>query len=211
MTHLEMKKLFRAYTNDAEGDRWPDTGDVTATTFLNKGQETVQDVIDEADEDFFMKGVSYPVVASTDSYEFTLQPDFKDVIRAERLVPGEKPLEIDVVPFAQRHDPPPLGHGVGTIYIRGNKLGVVAPQDSYTMWFWYTKRLVDLVADGDVSEIPLEWHKLVVLQSARLAMASENRDFSAWEGEYQQDMDRLVRFIRRRQRQDPKYVSYVAD
>jgi hypothetical protein len=211
MTLLEMKKLFRAYINDIAGDRWPDSGDVTPVTLLNRAQETIQDIIDEADEDFFPKGFDYQVTPTNDALEFNLPADFKDVIRAQRLMPGDTPVDLDIVTFSDRHDTPPLGYGAGTVYVRGTKLGVVAPVDSYTMWFWYTKRIPDLALDADVSEIPLEWHKLIVLQAARLAMASENREFLAWEGEYQQDMGRLTTFIRRRQRQDPRYVSYVQD
>jgi len=211
MTFLEMRKLFRAYTNDIEADRWPDTADVNAAKFVNLGQETIQDVIDDADEDWFMKGFDYPVVPSTDALEFDLPTDYKAAIRAERVVSGDVPIPLDIVKFNKRHEAPPMGWGYGNVYIRGEKIGVVSPTEAWTLWFWYTKRLPDMTVDGESCDIPSQWHKLVVLQGARLAYASEGRDFGVWEGEYQIDMQRLSRFIDRGQRQQPTYINYVEE
>jgi hypothetical protein len=51
----------------------------------------------------------------------------------------------------------------------------------------------------------------MVLQAARDAMLSEQRDFSAWEGEYQADMKRMEEGAAVRQRAGAQYIHVDED
>ena len=93
-------------------------------------------------------------------------------------------------------------------YLRGTKLGVVAPSSSCTLRIWYIKRLADFAGDTDTTEIPAEFQNLIALQAAKLAMPSEMQSFPH-QDEYEQETNRLAAYIECRQRQSPRYVNYV--
>jgi len=214
MTLVEMKQLFRAYIDDEFGDRFPDSGTVNPVTFLNRGQEAVQDIVDAADERYFSKGQDYTVVSTFDAYEFDLPTDFKTLCAAERLT-GDQPIPAAWCSFADRHvDPRSAPWLVGLedsplLYLRGRKIGVVRPESGYTLRVWYTKKIPDLVNDADISLIPLNWHPLVVIHAAKLAFHSERRDASQWLDEYNREVSSLAEFIEGQQRQEPKYINIV--
>lgn len=211
MTLAEIRTNLRLYLNDRNSERWTDAD---LLILINRAQEQVQQVIDDADEQFFSNCVNYNVVASTDSYEFTLPADFKKIVLAEVMEGSSKPRPVEWVNFSDRHsatniDPVYLQTvSCVSCYLRGNKLGVVAPTTSFTLRVWYVKRLTDFAGDTDTTEIPAEFQNLIALQAAKFAMPSEGVDF-VHEGEYEQEINRLASYIECRQRQTPRYVHYV--
>jgi len=76
---------------------------------------------------------------------------------------------------------------------------------------WYIKRLPDL-SGTDTSEIPVEWHDLICLEAAKIALGSVDRQFPV-ELKDQRDnaLKMLVTNMEDREQQRPKYVNYVPD
>ncbi len=215
MTLADMKKLLRIYLDDRQADRWTD--DTELELFLNEGQREVRKEILQVDESFFEECQSYTVVPDTDSYEFTLPTDFLKVRVAERIVAGEVPVPATWTVFSQRHQWEPTYWEVTTgrvvrpvCYLRNNRLGVVKPDSSFTLRVFYDKRLADLTQETDVSELPEEFHKLVVLQAAKEMLAAEDRVFGL-QDEYNRQMLNIPLVLSSRQKQEPRYVRYIPE
>jgi len=212
MTLTEIQTLLRLYINDQNSERW---SDANLLPFINRAQADIQNLVDEQDEHFFSACKTYSVVADRDGYEFTLPTDCKRIMQVERLT-TTKPVPCTWVEFGMRHvEPVPDTLQIGSLssprcYLRGTKVGVVAPADSYTLRMWYIKRLTDLSAGGDVSEIPLEFHGLLALHAARMILLSEGRDFEQWEKEYNEGMARIPMSLKSRQQHQPRYVHCYA-
>jgi hypothetical protein len=208
----EIRTLVRIYINDPAVER---ITEASLLAVINQSQAEIQKMIDEADEGYFSACKTYTVVASADAYEFTLPTDCKKIMSVERMT-SAKPVPAVWVPFAMRHIEPTSDTGVTTsttaprVYIRGQKLGVIAPSDGYTLRMWYLKRVADLVAAGDISEIPVEFHNLIALHCAKLLMLAEERAFDKWQQEYQSELALLPMCIEIRQRQQPRYVQNVS-
>lgn len=208
MTLAEMRTYFRMLVDDRDASSWPPT---EVDNVLNRAQERVQMKINDADEGYFSACQSYSVEADADSFEFSLPSDHQKVVAGERLVPGSEPVPARWVPFARRHAATAVVDDRPILYLRGGKIGVVAPSQSYTLRMWYVKRLADLVNDADVSEIPIEFHQLVCLEAARICCLADGKDFTKWEDAYNEQQAMLSLFIEDRQRQEPRSVHYVSD
>jgi len=210
MNLTQMLTRTRIYVDDRESDRYTDT---ELTGLLNAAQEEVQKEIDQADENYFSACQTYSVVTSANtSYEFDLPSDFKKLILAERKVDNGDPIPATWTRIQDRHDTWSDYSDSPICYLRGNKLGVVEPATDYTLRVWYTKRIPDLSAGTDTSEIPVEYHDLVCKYAARFMFMAENRDISKdFEGEFNQAMGRLLRHIEKRQKQTSRTVRIVED
>lgn len=210
MTLSEMRTLARIFLDDRNSERWTDA---EVTSAINGAQEEVQKLIDDADEMYFSAGQNYNVVASSSSYEFTLPTDCRKVVLAERLGTGD-PVPARWTTLARRHLEytsnlfTPNEQASPLVYIRGNKIGVVKPDAAYTLRVWYTKRLADLSATSDTSEIPAEYHRLMCLWGAKTLCGAEERAFSEdLEEELQASIARMTSHMEQRQRQTPRYVN----
>lgn len=216
-----MRTRTRVYIDDrgttSTNQRFSDT---ELTNLLNAAQEEVQKVMDDADEMYFSACQTYTVVRSDTSYEFTLPTDFKKVVTAERLSDNDvyDPIPAKWVTFATRHfeAPPttyrPLGGDVPCCYLRGTKLGVVNPAANYTLRLWYTKKIADLSADSDTSDIPTEFHNLICLYAAKLGAMSEGRALKPeFLVELQDEIARLAMHVESRQKQQVRGVHYVEE
>lgn len=203
----EIRTRARIYLDDrGTSTRYSDS---EINGLINAAQEEIQKIIDDSDEYYFSAVQTYNVVTCTTTLEFSLPADFKRVILAERIMTdGSDPQPAVWAAFPRRH----LAHTQNcslspTCSLRGTKLQVIEPEESYTLRMWYTKKLPDLSADSDVSEIPLEYHNLLALYTARVAIASEQRQFNpTLEQEFQEQMGRLIRHIEHRDAQGPHFV-----
>lgn len=203
----EMRTLFRNYFNDPNGDL---ISDAEILVLLNRGQEEVQKMVEAVQEDYFSACQNYAVTPDADSYEFALASDFKKLLLAEKVVEGGSAVPARRVPFSRRNVSvndycEPL------YYLRGTKLGVVRPFESYTLRVFYQKRLADLAAGTDLSEIPKENHNLIVLHAVKLAFAGHGRDFVRWQDEYNMEISRLSLALDARAADQPSYVHVEAD
>lgn len=219
LTLAGVRTLLRSYLDDRDADRFSDED---LLPLINEGQREIQKVIDHADEEFFSDCKKYAVVAATDAIEFTLPDNFKKANVVERVVPGGRPIPARWVRFARRHIEEDEAHEpirnvlLATeqatrprVYLRGNKIGVVKPTESYDLVMWYTYAIPDLVNDGDYSEIPSEYRNLVALTALRLAQGTDEGELPKdLREEYELQVVRLTNYIERRQKQAPREVVY---
>jgi hypothetical protein len=210
--------MLRRDIDDRNSERFTDA-ELNAS--LNEAQRAVQLIINSADEAFFSACQSYSVVASDDSYEFSLPSTIMKIILAERLVTAGRPIPADWIDFRRRH----LEDTVEEVfqldaserprcYLRGAKLGVIAPRSSYTLRLWYTYAIPDLAGDSDESEIPAEHRRLLCLHAAKeiLGGADDGGDTPGWlKEEYEAATDRLRLYIETRARQKAREVVYDPD
>jgi hypothetical protein len=217
LTLANLRSLLRDHLDDLGADRF---SDARLLLLLNEGQREIQKIVDAADEHFFSKAVAYTVLTTTDALEFTLPDDLLKVIQVERQVSGGNAIPAIYVDFRSRHRDSYATEWVGDtsasdsprFYVRGNKLGVIDPTESYTLRLWYTYAVPDLVGDGDFSEIPNEYRGLIALHAAKLAQGADEANFSAdLNALYEAGIARLTAYIENRQRHQPRRVHYVPD
>lgn len=217
MTLVMLRTQLRRHIDDRTEDRFTDA---ELDEELNEAQRAVQLIINAADEGFFSDVQCYNVVASVDSYEFTLPANLMKVNAAEREVSGGIPIPADWVSFSRRHidgtwseildmntTPAPV------CYLRGNKLGVVAPSSSYSLRLWFTYAIPDLAADDDESEIPAEHRQLLCLHAAKMILGADaKKEVPGWlEDAYTRSVDALRAYIETRQRQKSREIVYDPD
>lgn len=211
----ELKVLFGIYVDDKSVDRFPDA---TRNTLINVAQRHIQDVIDNADQDYFIDCRRYDVTPQNDALEFELPDDFKRAIIAERET-SERPVEARWVEFRYRHNHqeqslPNVFHPVAqpVCYLRTMKLGVVHPTDTYTLTLWYIRAIPELTNNSDFSEIPAEHRNLIPMHAAILAQGSDEDGLpQEFREEYQAALARLITFVNARQKQEPRKMHYVGD
>jgi hypothetical protein len=217
LTLLDLRTLFRSYIDDPNAERFTNA---EANRFINLGQKYVQDLIVDSDEWYFASCQTYSVLSTSDSYEFDLPSDLMQVIQCERDRPGERPIMTEFVDFRNRHTQPAENtlfevndnqSSSPLVYLRGSKLGVVAPASSYTLRLWYVPRLTDLSADLDTSLIPEEHQNLVALHAAKLSKGENTPWPEPLQQIYRDDVERLRSFTEQRQRQQSRAVNYVVD
>lgn len=216
----DLQTLFRRYVDDIFGNR---ITDATMNLYINEAQRSIQTIIDDADENFFSACQSYTVVADTDAFEFALPDNLKKVIQVERLMTSGAPVAANYVEFRKRHSELAFSspfdiYGLTSspqYYLRGAKIGVVAPSDSYTLRMWYTYAIPDLSSDNLISEIPAEFRNLIALQAAMLSKGERVGGAGALPDEllktYDEGVERMRNYIESRQRQTSRQVNYIPD
>jgi len=180
MNYGELIEQTQLYCDDSRGRRITKP---IARKFIGTATQDLQRTIRQSDPSFFAEQKCYSVVSATDSLEFDLPADFMQMIAIERLTDNE-PVAANIVTFVQRHpvqDNRFLPDGYVTapsVYLRGSKIGVVAPKESYTLRLMYSKAITVSTDDSDIPDIPVEYHDLICLQAAKKASASEGRKWN---------------------------------
>jgi hypothetical protein len=206
----ELRTLMQLYLDDRGGTRF--TTD-ELDLLLNRAQEELQKVIDDADEGYFSGIETYNVQACSTTYEFAFPSDMKKIVLGERIVSGADPVPVRWTSLQRRHqegagfDTYPGAASIPICCIHGDKFGVAGPSTSYIIRLWYTKKIPDLSGTSDVSEIPLEFHGLLALYAAKLGFGSEARELPrALQQEFGDQMTRLTLHIETRERQESRHV-----
>jgi len=210
MTHAELKTLASLYLNDPNRDVFTAAN---LTLLLNAAQARIADIIEDTDESYFSGIETFAVSVDDDAWELTLPADCMKVLLVEKV--ADPPIPYDYIDFRRRHAESPATIFEGTTriqtklfyYLRGGKLGVVAPSEAHTIRVWYVRRLTDLSADGDTSEIPANFHELLALEAAKRACGSVNKDFPKELADlHGARLLELNAYVHNRARQGAKYV-----
>lgn len=216
MNFAELRTAFYDYTDDQAKDLFKTD---TAARLLNEAQRMMARKLETVDEDYFVKCQGYTVTSSDTDLVFDLPADFKRIKLLERLQEGTAngdPIPFYWVDMPSRHEFEPWPphrlrtHNRPAAYMIGQRFGIVTPSSDYTARLWYSFSIPDLTDESDVPiAIPPDFHGLIALQAAKLAMAIENQPFPMLD-ELNQGIDEIVRTTSQRQRQQPRYV-HVAD
>lgn len=213
MNVAQMRELFLTDADDLNGTRYPRQ---VVLKYLNLAKNDIVLEIDQVDENYFSKSTDLSVTSTVNDLEFDLPADFRKASLVERLVSGARPITGRLIDFSKRDRFSQLGAttqlALPVCYLRGRKLGVVAPRDAYTLRLWYSHQVTDLADDNDIpSDIPSDFHYLVVLQALKHAFPSEGGGFAPFTDEYARQLEMLKNSIKGRQRQEPRYVTLSED
>jgi hypothetical protein len=207
MNLSQLRTAFLDAISDPYGDEYPPE---RANRIINLSMEQIGKIIDAADEHFLAASTDFNVIAQTSDQEFELPQDFRKVMIFERLVTGERPVPLEWVDFTKR-DLPTAGVGRDRYYLRTHdKIGIVSPLESYTARLHYSKLMAQMDDDQDrPNGIPNEHHYVIALHAAKLSYAADERQWqgSAWQDEYDRQIASLRETVKKRQRQQARYVT----
>ena|SRR3990167_720580 len=174
----QMIDQAQEYLDDPNADVWTDA---RIGRLLNIAQDYVVSVIEQEDEDYFIKSENVSVTAVTDNSDFTnaLASDYRKSVVFHRLVTNQRPAKLFYVPWRDfdktdldiptEYDPAPL------VTLRGANLVVRAPSEAFTLRHWYLPVLAAMTGTA-TSSIPREYHAFVVAHAVHEALLSENND-----------------------------------
>ena len=213
MNFAELRTAFYDYVDDEAKDLHKTD---KVARLINASMRMLARKLEHVDEWYFVKCVLYAVTVSSTDLLFPFPEDFKRVKTAERLFDDNTdPIPVNWVQFQDRNSfetwPP---HKLRTFsrpacYMHGSNLGVVTPNEAYTLRLWYSNVVTKLLDEGDTPEgFPADHHDTIALQAAKLAYAIEERPFPFID-EYQEGVRDLMTTTQQRQRQQPRFVHPV--
>ncbi len=213
MNFAELRTAFYDYTDDEVKDL---NKTDKAARLINAGMRMLARKLEHVDQWYFVKCILYAVTSSSLDLLFTFPEDFKRIKTGERLFDDNTdPIPVDWVQFQDRHSfeswPP---HKLRTFtrprcYLHGPNMGVVTPNEAYTLRLWYSNVVTKLLDEGDIPEgFPGDHHDTIALQAAKLAYAIEGRPFPFLD-EFQEGVRDLMSTTQQRQQQQPRHVHVV--
>jgi len=182
--------------------------------YHNLIQSEIQQELIQADENYFVTQTSITFVAGTGNY--TLPTDLVKIRRVEDLRGDQtNPLEIAPVKMSERDKAqrsivdtnPPLHGGY---YLVGNQIHFIeTPTNSLAsaVRLFYVQRLTDVSAGSNSSEIPAEYHPILVWGIVKNCLFQQQADTSMADKEYNSLMSKMKKQAESRQIQRPRKVS----
>ncbi|NPV80800.1 MAG: hypothetical protein HPY52_11070 [Firmicutes bacterium] len=181
MTFQQMLSDLRSRIGDVAPDKYTD---IELKSWLNLGQQDVACRLDNISSVWFGKTGDISLVSGTQDYD--LPADVRKIMRV--TINNVQAQAVDVTKLGAletnvNHTPSaaqPFYHQWG------KQISVFpTPTAAGTAKLWYFKRLSDLTADADISEIPVEYHALIVLYAQILAMQKVDKPTAALEQSYE--------------------------
>jgi hypothetical protein len=170
--------------------------DPQANTYLNAAQQHVANLLVAQDERHLLAGELGETGSEDPTDVLTIQNSGSKwyVITPARL-PVRRIIEAYRTDLGEDYDDPSLEiidiksakaeHGAAgssglkerpPVFVYNQQLGFVQPVHNIKVRVFYTYGIPDMAEDGDVSMLPLEFHLLVPLFAASLALVAENSD-----------------------------------
>ena len=191
--------------------------DSQLTTYHNLIQQELQQTIIQADEDYFVTQAYLSVVAGT--AEYALPTNTIKVVRVEDNRDTSSPRELNPVTINHREVLYPPTHFLtsqatwnGGYYLRGQQI-VLTDTPNYTdsaaVRVHFVRRLADVVAGSDTSELPGEHHRALVWGITKYALFQEQAGeaYVQASGEYEKMTARIQKEVEARQIQRPRRVT----
>ncbi len=214
MNFAELRTAFYDWVDDEVKDLYKTD---KAGRLINRSLDMLARKLEAVDEWYFIECVLFAVTTNDKDLVFTLPDDFKRIKTAERLFSdGTDPVPVNWVQFQQRYGTglffPNRSQRLKRLvrpdcYLLGNKLGVVTPNEDFTLRVWYAQAVPELADEGDIPVgLPQDHHVTISLQAAKLAFQIESRVFPFGD-EFSEGMRDLMTTTQQRQRQEPRYVQ----
>lgn len=224
MTLIEVIDAARAIINEPlESSRtFPDNTssfwtDTILTTYHNITQKEVQNDVVQSFEDYFVTETTVDIVSGTT--EYTLPANFIKMRRVEDVRNTSRPIEIFPISLGDKdHNSYPVlisgtFHQRG-YYIKGNTLAFddtpTFSQNS-AVKLYYIKALADVTAGTNTSEIPGEFHQVLVWGVVKIALQQQQSDNNFAIQEYEKQLQKMRRQAEDRQIQRPRRVKRRRD
>lgn len=171
MTFQQMLSDLRSRIGDLAPDKYTDA---ELKSWLNLGQQNVAFRLDNISSVWFGKTSEIPLVAGTSEYD--LPVDVRKIMRVTINNVQAQPVDVTKLGALATNVHYTPSATQPFYHQWGKKITVFpTPTAAGTAKLWYFKRLSDLVNDGDVSEIPMEYHSLVVLYAQILALQKADK------------------------------------
>lgn len=177
MTFLELRVLTSTWLDDVNNGYFTVA---QVNQWLNNAQREVQKLVEQSFEGRFEKCVETTTVVNQREYQ--IPTDMKRVVRLELVLQGssfenESVQRLDKITpnqqdfFTERVSTP------RAYYFKNNQIILVpAPNIAKTLRLTYTYRLADMVNDGDVSEIPEDYHEMMAVLATLDGLYRDGRD-----------------------------------
>lgn len=176
MTFLEQQDLVLAWLDDVDANYFTRA---QIKLWLNNAQKETQKLVEQAFEGHFIKCVETTTVV--DQREYELPSDFKRLQRLELVITGSTFVtqEVHLLNKITRNQQD-LFDRKGTpqcYFFKGTQIILApVPDAAKTLRMEYTYRLADLSADGDVSEIPKDYHEYPCVLATIDGLIRDGRD-----------------------------------
>lgn len=182
--------------------------DAVLRTYFNLVQEEVQNEIIQVFEDYFVTQTYVNVVNGT--AEYTIPSGCVKVRRVEDNRDVADPVEITPVTLNNRGTRTSiLKEDKGHYYLRGNQI-VLTDTPTYTnasaIRLHYVKKLGDLSASTEVSEIPVEYHRVFTWGIVKHALFQQQSDTTVANAEFEKQLLKIRQQAENRQIQRPRRV-----
>lgn len=225
-TLLEIVDLARSLLNEelSAGRTFPDDTssfwrDTTLREYANRAQHEVAGMINQVHEFFFVTSTSITLSASVDEYALPL--DVLKIVRVEDIVTENNPIELLPITFNDK-DAYALNYNTGLLAVRenvgqprqyaikGDRI-VFRPRpasnQASAIRVHYIKRLSDLSAASDVSEVPDEWYELLGWGVVKKAQYQQEGDTTVAIAEFNRLSKGMMNSLENRQVQRPRFVK----
>lgn len=220
MTLIEAIDVARSLINEplASTRTFPDNTssfftDTVLQGYFNHIQEEVQGDIEQSFEDYFLTQSFLSITAGCADY--SIPSGTIKIRRVEDVRNATNPIEIVPVTLNNKY----LGGisevysqvGVGNAYyIVGNRI-ILTETPTYSnasaIQLHRTKRLPDVTAGSNTSELPPEHHGILVWGVVKMALFQQQSDITLASLEYEKRLTKLRRFVENRQVQRPRKVN----
>jgi hypothetical protein len=190
--------------------------DANINAAINIAQQQVATEISLVDEKYFVATTPTTIASVAQQRFYPLATDFWKMTRLEDSNTG---LRLEFTDFASQNNffadavpplvaPNQIGYGMSIV---GNSLAITPTPtvSGINCQYWYVPVLPDMVADSDVSAIPIMFIDLLAIQAAIDMLISDEDDTTSLERKYGVRFNQLVRATRDRQQQSPKHVTRV--
>lgn len=196
---------------DNSSSYWADS---TLTTYHNLVQAEIQNELISVFENFFVTQTTISFVNGVSDY--ALPTDFIQMVRVEDLRNNPNdPVEVLPITISRR------GQRSAPLYISGASLNDGyyilgsriffgdTPSTSYAsaVRTFYVQRLAEVTSASSISEIPQEYHQLLVWGIIKYALLQEQADTSKADTEYEKLIVKMRKQAEDRQIQRPRKVK----
>lgn len=187
--------------------------DAIMTGYHNLIQSEIQQELIQADENYFVTQTSINFVAGTGQY--ALPSDLVKIRRVEdiRHDPAN-PIEIEPIKMSERDTDRRFvvnsaSHFQGGYYLVGTQIHFgITPVTSHAsaVRLFYIQRLADVTASTNSSEIPVEYHPILVWGVVKNCLFQQQADTNMADKEYNNLMTKMKKQAEDRQIQRPRRV-----
>jgi hypothetical protein len=207
MTFAQLRTLASTWLDDINNTYFTAA---QVNVYLNQAQREAQKMLLNSSQDYYSKCSTTPTVIGQARYAFP--SDFLKVQRLSYITQGSGDTatyqkitaitrnEQDVVLY--QPSGAPLAY-----YVNKDTFAIVpTPDQVYTVHLDYSYRVADMSADGDVPDVPEDYHELIAILAARDGFLRDGRDLSPIEVKMNVYKDLMKQNAQQRTQDAPRSV-----
>ncbi|MFQ5582763.1 MAG: hypothetical protein ACE5F3_09095 [Mariprofundaceae bacterium] len=210
MNRGEIRSMARTWLNEATAGFF---SDAELNSFINVSNQKLNRTIISYDPNVFTVSSTFSTVAGTKAY--TLPADFQKMVRLESYLASDPNdiIKLDEITFPRIE-----GGGIWPVsengkpsryFIRSNQMEFIPIPDAvYTLRIYYDNAKPDLNLDTDIPASPTDFHYLIAMQTAILAVPKNQGDYADNLARmYSEGKESLMESLMGRDGDDPEMVE----